>query len=340
MKESFDKEHIKNTALRHEITMHQRHLQDSDRRLQTLSNEKLQLNSTLTQIKGELAETKRTIQTHEQTIATASDKLQQSEKELQRVQGVLRDHQRQAAATAIELQRLRDVEKLYIASSTSESDELKIVKDQINKKDDEIRKISTDLTNTKSELSKLQVEYAKAHRLANDQMNVIDGFTQEKKALEEDLRRLNGASSRMTEPARILPQATYSRQTRRGRPPGDDDGNYPDTYPYAPHDTDDHGDQASVHFAHLMARLRELVGEKPSNEIVSDLVNVFIYYVKNPKDQQALLKRIIPGYTPSINSMDFGNYLYDYLLRHDSSSSVHHQLRRLLKEGSEDGIAV
>jgi myosin heavy subunit len=340
MSKNFDEERKKNTALRHDIATHQIQLQERDRQLKTLSSEKQYANSTLTQIKGELAETKRAIQTHEQTIATASDKLQQSEKELQRVQGVIRDHERQAATTATELQRLRGYETQFNASRVGESDQLKTANDQIRQKDDEIRKISADLANTKSELSKLQVEYAKAHKLAHEQMNVIDGFTQEKKALEEDLRRLNGGSSRMAEPARNLSQATFSLQTRRGGPPGDDDGNYPDTYAYAPHDTDDHGDQASVHFAHLMARLRELVGEKPSNEIVSELVNVFIYHVKNPKDQQALLKRIIPGYTPSRNSMEFGNYLYDYLFRHDSSSSVHYQLRRLLKEGSEDGIEV
>ncbi len=150
-------------------------------------------------------------------------------------------------------------------------------------------------------------------------MNVIDRFTQEKKALEEDLSKLNGGSSRVTEPARILPQTTFSLRTRRGEPPGDDDGNYPDTYQYAPHDTDDHGDQANVHFAHLMARLPGLVGEKPAIELVKDLVDVLKDHITTEKVQQALLKRIISGYTPSRQSMSFCQYLYDYFLRQDSS---------------------
>jgi chromosome segregation ATPase len=69
MKKNFDEERNKNTALRHEITTHQKHLQEMDRQLKTLSSEKQHANSTLTQIKGELAETKRAIHTHEQTIA-------------------------------------------------------------------------------------------------------------------------------------------------------------------------------------------------------------------------------------------------------------------------------
>jgi hypothetical protein len=163
------------------------------------------------------------------------------------------------------------------------------------------------------------VEYEKSYKIAHEKMNVIDRFTQEKKALEEDLSKLNGGSSRVTEPARILPQTTFSLRTRRGEPPGDDDGNYPDTYQYAPHDTDDHGDQANVHFAHLMARLPGLVGEKPAIELVKDLVDVLKDHITTEKVQQALLKRIISGYTPSRQSMSFCQYLYDYFLRQDSS---------------------
>jgi hypothetical protein len=48
------------------------------------------------------------------------------------------------------------------------------------------------------------VEYEKSCKKAHEQMNVIDRFTQGEKVLEEDLRKLNGGSSRVTEPARIL----------------------------------------------------------------------------------------------------------------------------------------
>jgi predicted nuclease with TOPRIM domain len=343
MSKNFDEERKKNTALRHENTTHQRRLQEMDRKYNTLQSEKLQLNSILTQIKGDLTETGRKIHAHEQTIATVNAKLQQHEKEIQRLQDVIRDHERQAAITTAELQRLRGVEQTYIASNKSESDELKTVKDQIKTKDDEIRKITAELASTKSELSKSQAEYAKAHKLANEQMNVIDGFTREKKSLEEDLRRLNGGSSRVTEPARFLPSTTFTHRTRRRGPPGDDDGddgNYPGTYQYAPKDMYDHGDQASVHFAHLLARLRGLVGEKPPIELVEDLVSVIEDHITNELAQQALLKRIIPGYTHSIYSMKFHQVLYDYLLQNDSSSSLYHQLIRLNEEGFENGTEV
>jgi hypothetical protein len=334
MSKNFDEERKKNTALRHENTTHQRQLQETDRKYNTLRSEKLQLNSTLTQIKGDLTETRRTIHTHEQTIATVNANLQQHEKELQRLQGVIREQERQDSIIATELQRLRNVEKAYIASSTSESDELKTVKDQIKTKDDDIRRITAELASTKRDLSRLNGDHQRLLKTADDEVKLIERLTQEQKDLLKEVERLNNRTSYVTGPARILPQTTFSLRTRSGQPPDDDDDD-DDTYQYAPHDIDDHGDQASVHFAHLMARLRELVGEKPSVQIVSDLVNVFLYHVKNPKDQQALLKRIIPEYTPSRDSMEFGNYLYDYLLRHNSSSSVHHQLRRLYTEGVE-----
>ncbi len=96
MNKSFDEERKKNTALRHEITMHQKYLQESDIKLKTLSSEKQHLNAMLTQIKGNLTETKRTIHIHEQTIATATNKLQENEKEITKLQGILRVHESQA----------------------------------------------------------------------------------------------------------------------------------------------------------------------------------------------------------------------------------------------------
>jgi hypothetical protein len=90
-----------------------------------------------------------------------------------------------------------------------------------------------------------------------------------------------------------------------------------------------------VHFAHLLARLRGLVGEDPAVELVEELVHVFEYHITTEKAQQALLKRIISGYTPSRQSMSFYKYVYDYLLQQDSSPSLDHQLRRLYAEGGE-----
>jgi hypothetical protein len=109
----------------------------------------------------------------------------------------------------------------------------------------------------------------------------------------------------VVEPARTLPQSVFSHRTRQGGPPDGDDGNHHDNYQYAPPDTDGRGDQASVHFAHLLARLRGLVGEKPPIELVEDLVRVFQYHIRTPKAQQALLKQIIPGYKPSRQPMSF-----------------------------------
>jgi hypothetical protein len=110
---------------------------------------------------------------------------------------------------------------------------------------------------------------------------------------------------------------------------------------YTPHDTDGRGDQASVHFAHLLARLRELLGEDPSIALVDDLVNAFEHHIKTNTAQQALLRRIIPGYTPSIQSMTFHEYLYDYLLQHTSMPmSIQDQLRKLREEGSQGGTHV
>jgi hypothetical protein len=78
------------------------------------------------------------------------------------------------------------------------------------------------------------------------------------------------------------------------------------------------------------------VGEKPAIELVEDLVDVLKDHITTEKAQQALLKRIISGYTPSRQSMSFYQYLYDYLLRQDSSPSLNHQLRRLREEGGTD----
>jgi chromosome segregation ATPase len=161
----YDEGRKTNTTLRHENTLHQRHLQQIDRQLKTLSSEKQHANSTLTQIKGELAETKRTIHTHEQTIATATIKLRENENEITKLQGIIRAHDQQAATKAVELKRLKDVETRYNASSSSESNQLKTAKDHLKQKDDEIHKITAELASTKSELSKLQVEYAKAHKI-------------------------------------------------------------------------------------------------------------------------------------------------------------------------------
>jgi hypothetical protein len=82
------------------------------------------------------------------------------------------------------------------------------------------------------------------------------------------------------------------------------------------------------------------VGEEPSIELVENLVSVLEDHITTEKARQALLKRIIPGYTHSRQSMSFHAYLYDYLLQYDSSPSIHHQLRRLREEGNEDGIEV
>jgi peptidoglycan hydrolase CwlO-like protein len=336
----YDEERKNTTALRHENATHQRQLQDNDRQLKTLLSEKVQLNSTLTQIEGDLAETRRTIHTHKQTIANATNKTRENEQEITKLQGIIRDHEKHAATTATELQRLRGIETQFKASRVGESDQLKTANDQIRQKDDEIRKITVELASTKSELSKLNGDYQKLRSTADDELKLIERLTQEKRDLHKEVDRLNNRTSYVVESTRTLPQATFSRQTRRGGPPGDDDSNYPDTYPYAPHDTDGHGDQASVHFAHLLARLRGLVGERPPIELVEDLVNLLEHYINTPKTQQTLLKRIMPGYTPSRHSMTFHDYLYDYLLQHDSSSSLDHQLRRLREEGHEYGTEV
>jgi predicted nucleic acid-binding Zn-ribbon protein len=343
MKKSFDDEHNKNTALLHEITTHQRHLQELDRQLKTLASEKQHANSTLTQIKGELAETKRVIHTHEQTIAIANNKIRENEQEITKLQGKIRVHEQQAGTNAAELKRLQDVETLYKTLGSSESDQLKTARDQIKQKDDVIRNITIDLGNTKSDLSKVNGEYQKLRKTVDDEVKMIERLTDEKKYLLTELDRLNSRTSYVAGPARILPQTTFSRRTGRRGPPDDgggDDGDYDDTYQHAPHDPDDHGDQASVHFAYLLARLRGLVGEEPSIELVENLVRVLEHHITTEKARQALLKRIIPGYTPSRQPMSFHAYLYDYLLQYDSSPSIHHQLRRLREEGNEDGIQV
>ncbi len=202
-----------------------------------------------------------------------------------------------------------------------------------------IRKITTDLANTKSDLSKVNGDYEKLRRTAENELKFIERLTQEKTDLLKEVDSLNSRTSFVAGPARNLPQTTCSRRTGRGGPP-DDDGDYHDTYQHTLHDTDDHGDQVSVHFAHLLARLRGLVGEEPAIEFVEELVGVFENHITTKLAQQALLKRIIPGYTHARHSMTFHKYLYDYLLRNDSSFSVHHQLRRLREEGSEYGTEV
>jgi archaellum component FlaC len=300
--------------------------------VKTLASEKQYANSTLTQIKGELAETKRDIHMHEQNIATATNEIRENEKEITKLQGTIRALEQQAGTNAVELKRLQNVETLYKASSSSESDQLKTVKDQIRQKDDDIRRITAELASARSDLSKLSGDYQKLHKSADDAVKIIERLIEEKNDLHKEVDRLASRASYVTGSTRILPQTTFSRRTRRGAPP-DDEGDDDDTYSYASHDTDDHGDQASVHFAHLLARLRGLVGEEPSVDLVEKLVGVFEDHITSQKAQQALLKRIIPDYTPSRQSMSFHDYLYDYLLQHDSSSSVHHQLRRLYAEG-------
>jgi hypothetical protein len=257
--------------------------------------------------------------------------------EYQRLENLIRVHEKQAVTTKTELNRLQDIEIRFKAVNLNGSDQLKTYNDQIRQKDDEIRKISVELANTKSDLSRLNGDHQILLKTADDEVKLIERLTQEQKNLLKEVDRLNNRNSSVTGPSQILPQTTFSRRTRSGQPPDDDDDDH-DTYQHAPHDTDDHGDQASVHFAHLLARLRGLVGEEPEIELVEDLVGVLEDHITTQKAQQALLKKI--GYTPSSQSMSFHDYLYDYLFRHDSSSSVHHQLRRLREEGIEYGTEV
>jgi hypothetical protein len=110
---------------------------------------------------------------------------------------------------------------------------------------------------------------------------------------------------------------------------------------YAPHDTDGRGDQASVHFAHLLARLRELLGEKPPVLLVKELVDAFEYHVSTSNARHALLRRIRPNYATSRHPMSFRQYLYDYLLEHTSMNmSIQDQLKQLREKGTPDGTDV
>jgi hypothetical protein len=113
---------------------------------------------------------------------------------------------------------------------------------------------------------------------------------------------------------------------------GGDDDAFQSYYQLTPHDTDGRGDQASVHFAHLLARLRELLGEEPSIDLVTDLVRIFEHHITTNTAQQALLRRIRPNYATEKHPMSFGQYLYDFLLQH-TSMSIQDQLAKLRAAG-------
>ena len=129
---------------------------------------------------------------------------------------------------------------------------------------------------------------------------------------------------------------SHAGKGQGGTPDGDDDDHPDDSYhQYEPHDIDGSGDVAGLHFAHLLARLRNLVGEEPPIAIVNNLVEVFEHHVRTVQAKNALLKTIIPGYKPSRHSMSFHDSLYQFLLTRDMHSSLQDKLRELKKEGHE-----
>ncbi len=212
------------------------------------------------------------------------------------------------------MKRLEGIETQFNASRSGESAQLKAANDQNKQKDDQIREITVELANTKTELSKSNIEIDKVHELEKKQRLSIDTLTREKQDAEHRITRLQQQIKQLSAPQQVVrtSENSASRQVMVLNPmfqggsrdggggggedpsdsydqhvPHDTDGRgesqhrivYHDrtfqggscgggggddpshSYDqYASHDTDGRGDQASVHFAHLLARLRELLG--------------------------------------------------------------------------------
>jgi hypothetical protein len=92
-----------------------------------------------------------------------------------------------------------------------------------------------------------------------------------------------------------------------------------------------------LNFVHLLARLHALVGprEKERNVIVNALVDVFEHYITNPRIQNSIITTIMPHRTVSSEPMDFGRLLYDYLLQHDTATSLQSRLAQLRLEAGD-----
>jgi hypothetical protein len=343
------------TALEHQNTTNERHLKAAEQKFYTQANEIKIANHKLQEIGDQLSTAKKTIQTHEQTIATINTKLQTSDQEITKLQGFIRDHEKHATTTAAQLKRLEGIEKQFNASLAGEDAKLQLANDQIKQKDGEIHKITAELASTKSELSKLSTEIDKVLELNKTQRLLIDNLTREKQDAEYSVTLLKKQVRKVSSPQQIVstPENSESRQaigyynrifqggSGGGGGGGGGDDPHQSYHQYAPHDTDGRGDQASVHFAHLLARLRELLGEDPSIALVDDLVGVFENHITTNTARQALLRRIRPESATSRYPMTFHEYLYDYLLEHTSKTmSIHDQLRKLHEEGSQNGIDV
>jgi hypothetical protein len=284
---------------------------------------------------------------------TDKEKLTTLQEKYENAMKLIRNHEDDNRKTEIELRRLKGVEAQYASIDKTQDVQLQTANGLIKLKDEEINKLHVELGNVKSEIRHLKaqenVHKDSIARLTKENGDLHDTLKKSKRestsvAKSESTTMLpfNVFSSRQpveVESESALPQSEYSRRKPSARHSTTDDDN--DYFKhYDTNDMDSHGDQASVHFAHLLARLRGLVGEKPPIELVEDLVSVIEEHITNELAQQALLKRIIPGYTHSIYSMTFHDLLYDYLLQNDSSSSLYHQLRRLNEEGIENGTEV
>ena len=345
MSRKYDEENRKYKALQHENETHRRQLEKLDREVKFG-------NDNLNTMKEELSTTKNKLHEHVQTIATINTRLQKSDEEITRLQGLIRDHEKYATTTAAHLKRLEGIETQFNARRGGESAELKTANDQIKQKDGEIHKITAELASTKSELSKSNIEIDKVRELHKTQRSLIDNLTREKQNAEDSIILLKRQVQRLSAQQQIVrtPESSESRQvmaddtpTFQGGSGGGGGGDYPSQsyHQYAPHDTNGHGDQASVHFAHLLARLRELLGEEPSIALVDDLVNAFEHHIRTNTAQQALLRRIRPDSATSRYPMTFHECLYDYLLEHSSMiMSIQDQLKQLREKGTPDGTDV
>jgi hypothetical protein len=340
------------TALEHKNALNERQLTAADQKVSAQAKDIQNANDNLQKIRDELSTTKNKLHEHEQTIATIKNKLQAGEKELARLQGEIREHEKNATTTAARLKQLEGIEKQFIATRGGESEQLKTAHDQINQKDGEIRKITDELASTKSDLSRISSALLKVEKVEVGQRSLIDNLKREKgdaelsiTTLKKEIQQLQqrARASESSESRQVMPyhNSTFQGGSRNGGGGGGDNDPSQSYGQHTPHDTDGRGDQASVHFAHLLARLRELLGEEPSIDLVTDLVNVFEGHITTNTAKQALLRKIIPGYTPSRQPMTFHEYLYDYLLQHTSMPmSIQDQLRKLREEGSPGGTQV
>jgi hypothetical protein len=306
----------------------------------------------------------------ETQIATTNGHVTRLEKELASASKKFGEHEGKIRMTELEVTQLKEQLKRHDGAKQTESVRIRQFEAAIELKDTEITRITAESASLHITLRRKDSQIKKEQDNVAAISNMKQNVERELATSKRELQRVQHARSRPHTPPRFEDsegrQASGCRHTMH-RLYGDDGGTRPSVATQevrhvarsihtgrrseqesggedgrsqsshqsdGSHDSDGQGGLETLYFVHLLARLRALVGPgvKERNDLVNALVNVFLDHITDPRVQTSIMTMIMTLHTESSESMSFGQVLYDYLLQHDTTTSLQSRLAQLQSE--------